>query len=336
MTVWQIAAGDGNRDYHEVFVRFGLACVGPGDPGDYFEHHDAYDQRSHWSYRPFMRPFCEQLAEGDVLILKRPAGRRWAVLAVGEVCSDYHYEPRLDDVEGWDLQHTRAVAWRAARDPVIVDGLSRGTLSRVGKGELRELAQSLLKELPAAGSEELPEASVEVTDDDLIERLVDRGLPTSRAEGIVSTIWRVRRLASWYQRSGASIGEHEIRTFLIVPLLLALGWAEQRIKIEFSQLDLALFSGPYEDGAQPTLVIESKRLYDGLGGSALRQAQVYAMRYAECDRLIVSDGLRYKLLRREDEWWSPEAYANLLKLRARHPYDESVAGADALFLNLLP
>jgi len=30
----------------------------------------------------------------------------------------------------------------------------------------------------------------------------------------------------------ADIREHETRTFLVIPLLLALGWAEQQLKIE--------------------------------------------------------------------------------------------------------
>lgn len=104
MTVWQIAAGDGTRDYSGLFTRHGLACVGPGDPGDYRKHPEEYADRSRWAYRDFMRPFCEDIIEGDRLILKRPSGRRWEILAVGKVTSPYYFESRLEDVEGWDLQ----------------------------------------------------------------------------------------------------------------------------------------------------------------------------------------------------------------------------------------
>lgn len=227
------------------------------------------------------------------------------------------------------------VEWRVG-EPNMVDGLSRGTLRRVGKSELCELADRLWEDWRPVQREALPTAPDEVEDDDLVERLIDHGVPTDRAELITSTIWQIRKLASWYQRRGSNIGEHEIRTFLIVPLLLALGWAEQRIKIEFEQLDLALFDAAYDGGAEPELVIESKRLYDGLGGDALKQAQDYAGRYATCCRLIVTDGIRYKLLTRANGDWNATAYANLLKLRNRHPVEEHVACADELFLHLLP
>jgi hypothetical protein len=45
VTVWQIAAGDGDRDYHRLFVDFGLACVGPGDSGSYPENSRLYNER---------------------------------------------------------------------------------------------------------------------------------------------------------------------------------------------------------------------------------------------------------------------------------------------------
>ncbi len=167
--------------------------------------------------------------EGDRLILKRPSGRRWEILAVGKVTSPYYFESRLEDVEGWDLQHALNVEWRVG-EPNVVDGLSRGTLRRVGKSELCELADRLWEDWRPVQREALPTAPDEVEDDDLVERLIDHGVPTDRAELIASTIWQIRKLASWYQRRGSNVGEHEIRTFLIVPLLLALGWAEQRIK----------------------------------------------------------------------------------------------------------
>ncbi len=49
------------------------------------------------------------------------------------------------------------------------------------------------------------------------------------------------------------MSEHETRTFLITPLLVALGWSEQRIKIEWDKLDVALFRYPhgYKEKGQP-------------------------------------------------------------------------------------
>lgn len=151
-----------------------------------------------------------------------------------------------------------------------------------------------------------------------------------------TTIGRLRRLARWYGSHGDQVGEHEIRTFLIVPLLLALGWAEQRIKIELNHLDITLFDEPYFSEAEPSVIVESKRLYEGLGAGPEDQVQRYALDYPKCRKLVVSDGFRYRLLERNRRVWKPSAYANLLKLRQRHPYRPEIAGAGELFLGLLP
>ena len=52
-----------------------------------------------------MQPFCEQVAVDDLLLLKRPTRSHWHVVAVGRVGGEYDYEPGLEDVEGWELQH---------------------------------------------------------------------------------------------------------------------------------------------------------------------------------------------------------------------------------------
>jgi hypothetical protein len=55
-----------------------------------------------------------------------------------------------------------------------------------------------------------------------------------------AAISRIQRLARWYSRRAGWVSEHEIRTFLIVPLPLALGWPEQRINIEYEHADIAV------------------------------------------------------------------------------------------------
>ena len=102
-------------------------------------------------------------------------------------------------------------------------------------------------------------------------------------------------------------------------------------------MDLALFDHPFpNEEADVDIVIESKRMLDPLGDTSVDQAARYAARYERCRSLVVSDGVRYKLLGRKRDTWIPEAYANLLKLRARHPTDAEVAGAGSLFVELLP
>jgi len=339
--VWQVAAGDSERDYKDLFLNHGLACVGPGDPGDYAEHPERYAKGTP-AYRDFMRRFCVDLAEDDLVLLKRgAAGGRWAVEAVGRVDGRYAYEPRLEDVEGWDLQHTVPVRWRVPDQPTLTRGLTRGTLKGVNKPAVQELAHRLWDELADHERERqpLPPQADALEDEALIGQLIDRGIASGRAEEIQRTIWRIRRLARWYGRKAAWVSEHEIRTFLIVPLLLALGWPEQRINIEYEHADIALWDRTLDqDDAQLKTVIETKRLWVGLDGAPVEQAKRYAARYEHCDRLVVSDGFRYKLLEldRDTGQWVAVAYTNLLKLRSRHPTDEAVGGSGELFVSLLP
>lgn len=131
------------------------------------------------------------------------------------------------------------------------------------------------------------------------------------------------------------MGEHEIRTFLIVPLITSLGWAEQKIKIEWNNIDITLFDTPYSETSKPLVIIESKRLGDGLR-YAPEQAIGYTKKYPECNRFVVSDGIRYKLYCKENDQWYYTAYMNLLCPTQTHPYEEKVRGAVSFFLALIP
>ncbi len=72
---------------------------------------------------------------------------------------------------------------------------------------------------------------------------------------------KVRMLAGLYfdYYKGQNLNEHDIRTFLVVPLLLALGWSEQMIRLEYIikdpihpksrwKVDVACFDKIEEDG----------------------------------------------------------------------------------------
>lgn len=341
--VWQIAAGDSpNRDYGWLFLRYGLAAVGPGEPGP-FDPETPDPAYESYAFRPFLEPFCSQMAIGDVLILKRPSGQNlWSIVAVGEVASDYTWEARLGDVEGWDLQHMRRVNWRRPAQLTIVAGLVRGTLKRVNKPELQALARRVWEAgVPVKAPAELPRVPEVVDDETVISTLMDYGISSFAAETVAQTLRRIRRLADWYANTGAELGEHEIRTFLVVPILQALGWPEQRMRIEYERVDIALWSLPFDHPAGRVVrVIETKRLYDALGDAPVSQATRYA-EAQECHSIVVTDGFRWKLFERgvdEDGLgpWVPTAYADIRRLRDRHPLDQRVAGADKLFLNLLP
>jgi len=184
----------------------------------------------------------------------------------------------------------------------------------------------------------LPNPARRVSDEQLVEGLVDNGLRPADAETVIRTIWRVRRLARWYHDHGQDISEHETRTFLIVPILQALGWSEQKMKIEWRNTDIAFFSEVYKKGKElkePCMILESKRIWEGLG-YAERQAEGYARDFPGCSRLVVSDGICYRLYRWENNKWNWKAYVNLLKLKDRHPYHTEIGGASEVFVSLMP
>ena len=331
MAIWQIAAGDRNHDYTKVFLRFGVILVGPGSEGEYFSNRDAYDLRKWW----WPSSLAENLDIGDLVVLKRAHGRDWEIVAVGEITTEYSFENVFCDVMGWEIQHCRRVSWKTPVSQTIIGSLRRGTLYGVNNQQAINEIRKVWTTGNEYSSEPIPVDPDEITDVQLIDSLMVEGLPVQNAEVIVNTIWRLRRVAKWYHSHSSDVGEHEIRTFLIVPLLISLGWAEQKIKIEWNNIDVTLFDTPYSSQSKPHVIIESKRLGDGLQ-YADEQAMGYAQSYPTCKQLIVSDGIRYKLFQRGENKWKHTAYMNLLTPKRRHPYEPGVGGAVSFFLTLIP
>lgn len=342
MNFWQVAAGEGSRDYSSLFTRFGVMLIGAGDPGSFRDHPDIYEGYKDW--RNQVVAFAKKVKLGDVVILKRPNRRRkslqegaWEIVAVGKVSGDYDHLELFEDVEGWDLQHCRKVEWIHPGSPTHVDGLARGTFKAVYQSSPKDVATQVLNDGLPKAAEALPSLAKKISDNELVEHLVDSGLRTSDAESVIQAIWRVRRLARWYRDHGRSISEHETRTFLIVPILIALGWSEQKMKIEWKKLDIAFFPDVYSRKTNPPciMILESKRMWEGLS-YAERQVKRYQKEFPECSRLIVSDGVCYRLYEKRDNDWPWVAYLNLLKLRESHPYDREIKGASNVFVTLMP
>ncbi|MEM2111512.1 MAG: hypothetical protein QXX08_06505 [Candidatus Bathyarchaeia archaeon] len=334
MTIWQVAAGDGSRDYADIFLQFGVILVGPGSEGNYFDNKETYLNQQHWTYRPFIPTIAEQMKQGDLVILKKPHGNEWEIIAVGEVISDYIHTETFGDVDGWDLQHCRKIKWKIPHKKTIISGLRRGTLFAVNRQDPIVEAQNIWNDGREQISEDIPDPTKEITVDELIDSIMEYGLPVTSSELIASTIWKLKRIAKWYSWHGADVGEHEIRTFLIVPLFTSVGWAEQKIKIEWNNIDVSIFDSPYSKKSKPILLIESKRLGDGLL-YAPSQAQQYAKQFPECRIFIVSDGIRYKLYERENNDWKYSAYMNLMSPKKKHPYYKDVKGAVDFFLKIM-
>jgi hypothetical protein len=341
MNYWQVAAGDGPRDYSQVFLRFGSMLIGPGDPGDYHENSDYYKDPKLVSKSDItaIRSFVQYVKEGDVVVLKKPYKKLFEVLAVGTVVGGYSHVSAFDDVEGWDLQHRRGVKWVKPDQVCRIKGLTRGTFKRINHQTAIAKVNEILQSGTPIPSEANPKDSGKLEDEELIEILINNGLRPNDAEDFTHTLRYIRRLVKWYQYNGKNVKEHETRTFLIIPLILALGWPEQQLKIEWNNIDVAFFDRPYSKGDTSTpndciIILESKRLREGLS-YATKQGQFYASKYPKCERLIVSDCCCYKLYKRKGKDWVYSAYLNILKPRRKHPYEPDVGGAPDVFLSLM-
>ena len=101
--VWQVSGGPANRDYSDIFLKYGVALIGPGDAGRWRPDREDYEFEG-----GFVRRFASEVQLGDIFLLRTGISK---VRAVGIVASEYLYLPQFDDVNGWDLQHVRRVRW---------------------------------------------------------------------------------------------------------------------------------------------------------------------------------------------------------------------------------
>jgi len=334
MNIWQVAAGDGERNYWDVFRQFGVMLIGPGGEGDYIKHKDAYDEMTMERRRP-IRQFVEDADKNnDLVVLKHRSGSKWIAIAIGRIKSGYYYKPVFGDVEGFQLQHCRLVDWRQTSEKPI-PGLGRGggCFSHVIKA--RDVVKRRWeKGKPIHKFDRIPNNPKSI---ELIDSLAVKGLPRQNAKRIADEIERLQGLAQWYEDNDEDVPEHETRTFLIVPLIMSLGWDEKRVKIEWKHKDVALFDAQYSKGNEPVVIIESKRLWDGLG-DAPEQAERYAGQYPTCKTFIVSDGIRYKLFTKPKRAhkFRFSAYLNLLTPTRKHPYKPDVGGAASFLSKMIP
>jgi len=324
---WQIAAGSKGRDYADRFIRHGMAFVG----GD--------DQVA----------TMRGVAVGNIVLLKRGMSE---VVAVGEIVQRNGAHRGEDDKEwlrdfdGWDLRAYCYVDWRVPAKPLQTDGLTRATIQRVLQEKHRKLADSLLS-LPVQRFEPEPERTATITDEQLLEFMIVQGLRPSAADELTNTIRKIRLLADYYYKQSwwEDVREHETRTFLVVPLLLALGWAEQQVKIELpcsgGRIDVACFLRPFQRKNEDcVLLMETKDFGSGLD-YAPDQARAYAADFPNCQALVVTNGYCYKTFFRVQDTnafsQKPSAYLNLLKPRDRYPLDpQHTEGALGVIKWLLP
>ncbi len=134
--IWQISALAGAASYAEVFIKNGVALIGPGDAGEWRPDRDDTDFEG-----SAVRRFATEVKQGDVFLLRTAANR---ISAVGLVASDYLFSDQFDDVYGRDLQHARRVMVVPAPTGVrICRGIVRKSSSEILTD--RELRRAIVR-----------------------------------------------------------------------------------------------------------------------------------------------------------------------------------------------
>jgi len=299
--VWQISAGPAARSYADVFLKHGVALIGPGDAGPWTpEHGDEAFEGS------FVRRFASEIAAGDIVLLRTGLAR---IAAVGIVAGGYEYLNAFDDVNGWDLQHARRVRW--GRLPAehefsgAVFGANPPRCSRVWHQDAVDFARRFVNS-PPTHWQSAPLPALPVEEPPL----------TTVPEPIATLVAQAADLLP-LMLDGACFGElpseDEAIVPFVVPLLRALGWPPERIAVKWRYVDVAVFDALPRTPQHCRFVIEAKRLGAGVEG-ALEQAQGYVGALGGACDVVVTDGIRYRLYDGR-RGFAPVAYANLARLK---------------------
>lgn len=321
--LWQVGAGDTERSYGELCIRHDVMIAGPGSLGPFDDklYADTGDIKNS------LRRLCIDAQPGDIVLLRIGTGQ---VLAVGEIAEEpTGWSEAFGDVDGWDLQHFRRVRWFAETSkafPPTTLGTKARTFAGVNVPSIRRWVASLdpapsdlrrkLAPLPLAGQA--------LGESELARRLFVEGLASEYVDRLTERFASLRRVASWYKSPEKQPykrpSEHETVAYLVLPFLFSLGWSEQTAAVEWNRVDVALFDRMPSEDSTLTCVVEAKLLNRSVF-SAIGQAVTYANHPNRrmCNRLIVTDGIRYTLHFREGPAFRLAAYLNILRLRDSYP-----------------
>lgn len=344
-TIWQIACGEAGRRYDALCQKHDVMLIGPGRYGAYerSRYGEGAARKSFSSHQiGYVRSFATKVRPGDIVLLR--LGHR--VIAIGQVAEKegYQHNEAFDDVYGWDLQHTQRVMWQprlsdelkaiqTTRD--LFAGRRRvPTFTAVGDATVLDPIKHLFPQCQIRDLADLPAPPpAPLTLDDLGEALFARGLSYSAVQQVRGALEKQRWLLRWYGQAELCPGrpkEHEVVAHVVVPLMLALGWSEQFLAVEWQRVDLAAFGGTPTDARSCRMICEAKGTTHGTQG-ALKQAKGYIakLKLDACDKILVTNGGQFYLYRGKGDDWcdEPSGYLNVLKMRRRHVFPR---GTDAV------
>ncbi len=303
--VWQVSGGPGNRPYAGVFLKHGVALIGPGDAGPWRADRD--DEEFSGGY---VRRFSTEIQLGDVFLLRSGIS---SIRSVGLVASEYLYLPQFDDVNGWDLQHARRVRWTELPNEydfgARIFGANPPRISKVSNEEIVDYAERFVDSppthwqtapLPVLPEEEPPLENIPFFLQEIVAQVQD----------LVSLYW-----------DREAFGEHptedELVAHYVVPFLRALGWPVEQVAVKWHYIDVSVFVKLPRTPENCHFILEAKRLGAGVEG-ALEQAKGYIESLGVARDIVVTDGIRYRMYEASNNY-APIAYANLARLKRTAP-----------------
>lgn len=151
MNYWQISAEIGNTNLTDIFFDIGVALVGPGNKGDYFDNKEEYELLEGES--TLIQKFAEEVKVGDILILKERVSSdgEFNIVGVGKVLSPYRFESIFNKVgiDGLPMQHCRRVKWYIPTDGLVIEkeGFESGLQKIKKNSSLMIKAEKIINEL---------------------------------------------------------------------------------------------------------------------------------------------------------------------------------------------
>ena len=107
--IWQVAAGDANRNYADFCLAWGVILIGPGAAGPWPACQEGFNKAGISGKKiSDIRRFAEGISDNDIVVLKVGTTD---VYGVGIVKGEYQHCLEFGDVDGWDLEHVRRVKW---------------------------------------------------------------------------------------------------------------------------------------------------------------------------------------------------------------------------------
>lgn len=324
---WQVSSGSSQRSYANIFLEFGVFAVN-------------HDWRNTGGYHKYL----QQAKKRDVLVLKKGVSK---IHAIGIVQDDeLSQAPFYFNFDGWELSYFKNIEWYVPEKPIDAKGmgLAEGTIQRTHKTKIQELANNALNNWKKfEKTREIDRKIISVKDDDIINRLINEGLKISQSEVLATTFNQVRKLAKYYLSNFdcKNVNEDQVRSFLVIPFLLALGWSEQQLFLEYKigkkKADIVCFDKPcHRTDKKAQILVEVKKLSEGLN-NAIDQAFFYAKNLGNVKTICVTNGFCYQIYDTDfsDNPKKPFAYINILQPTDKFPLNKETKGAIEALVKLI-